>query len=393
MAPGEVKLNEFPDTLPEDFAEWDGGGAQPAGVAPVKQAPVTNARPAESRSPATARVLAPDREVERSMPQPVVRAPRPVPPPAPKAAVDQTWQPTPRPRQQSAPSRPDFAPPSNQRIAEAKLAEALRPDDEPGKRSHRTVAIAVGAAVVCVGLGAGYMLYTWRSHAQQHPLTATDTSTINASLPGASADAKPDPRNATGGTANTQKPASAQQPGAQGSPSNDQQSSADTTSTETAPQQNPAPNVNMAQFTSASSIPRNRQGASAPEPANLNASQMAGGNSGANPMFNTSSNQHVQFAPSKPIEVAAGALTSSLIKRTLPIYPEIARNSHVSGVVTVAITITPQGTVAEAHAVSGPVLLRPAAVEAVRNWRFRPYLVNNHPVSVQSNVNVDFALQ
>ena len=141
----------------------------------------------------------------------------------------------------------------------------------------------------------------------------------------------------------------------------------------TAPQQNPTPNVNMAQFTSASSIPRNQQGPSAPEPANLNASQMAGGNSGANPMFNTSSNQHVQFAPSKPIEVAAGALTSSLIKRTLPIYPEIARNSHVSGVVTVAITITPQGTVAEAHAVSGPVLLRPAAVNAVKNWRFRPY--------------------
>ena len=46
MAPGEVKLNEFPDTLPEDFAEWDGGGAQPAGVAPIKQAPVTNGRPA-----------------------------------------------------------------------------------------------------------------------------------------------------------------------------------------------------------------------------------------------------------------------------------------------------------------------------------------------------------
>jgi protein TonB len=77
----------------------------------------------------------------------------------------------------------------------------------------------------------------------------------------------------------------------------------------------------------------------------------------------------------------------------MPVYPEIARNSHVSGVVTVAITITPQGTVAEAHAVSGPVLLRPAAVDAVKNWRFRPYLVNNHPVPVQSNVNVDFALQ
>jgi len=184
MAPGEVKVNAFPDTLPEDFAEWDGGGAQPTVVAPVKQASATSARPAETRPPATARVVAPDREIERSMPQPVVRAPKPVPPPAAKAAVEQTWQPAPRARQQSAPAKPDFAPPSTQRNAEAKLAEALWPEAEQkkkakaesGTRGHRTVAVAVGVVVLCAGLGAGgYMMYIWRSHAQQHPQTATDT--------------------------------------------------------------------------------------------------------------------------------------------------------------------------------------------------------------------------
>jgi protein TonB len=402
MAPGEVKVNAFPDTLPEDFAEWDGGGAQPTVVAPVKQASATSARPAETRPPATARVVAPDREIERSMPQPVVRAPKPVPPPAAKAAVEQTWQPAPRARQQSAPAKPDFAPPSTQRNAEAKLAEALWPEAEQkkkakaesGTRGHRTVAVAVGVVVLCAGLGAGgYMMYIWRSHAQQHPQTATDTSTANASQPGTSPDAKPDPRNATAGTANPQTSASAQKPGAQGSPSDTQQSSADATSSDTAPQQNAAPSADMSQFTAAPSIPHNSPGASAPEPANLDASHMGGGNSGANPMFNTSSKEHVQFAPSKPIEVASGALTSTLVKKTMPEYPQIARNMHVSGVVTVAITITPQGTVAEAHAVSGPVLLRPSAVEAVKSWRFKPYLVNNRPVAVQSNVNVDFSLQ
>jgi protein TonB len=120
---------------------------------------------------------------------------------------------------------------------------------------------------------------------------------------------------------------------------------------------------------------------------------MAGGNSGANPMFNSSNKEHVQFAPNKPIEVASGVLSPTLVKKTVPEYPPIARNMHVSGVVTVAISITPQGTVSDAHAISGPILLRQAAVDAVRNWRFRPYLVNNRPVAVQTDVNVDFALQ
>jgi protein TonB len=149
----------------------------------------------------------------------------------------------------------------------------------------------------------------------------------------------------------------------------------------------------MSQFTAAPSIPHNQQGGGAPEPApNLDASHM-GDNSGVNPMFNSSNKEHVQFAPSKPIEVASGVLSPTLIKKTVPEYPAIARNMHVSGVVAVAITITPQGTVAEAHAISGPILLRQSAVDAVRGWRFRPYLVNNHAVAVQSSVNVDFALQ
>lgn len=395
MAPSrEVKLPEIPDTLPEDFAEWDGGELQPQAPAPVKQTPVQSVRPAETRVPAATRVLVSDMEVERSMPQPVVRAPKPAPPPAAKATVEQTWQPAPRPRQQSAPAQSEFAPSANQRAAEAKLADALWPEaeqkkkakSEPGQPNRRPLVIA-GAAALCIGLAAGGALYFYRSHSQPKPQPLSETTVANVTEPAGSPDAKPDPRNGTAGSANPQT--SAQQP-SQNSQSNAQQAAADQTPQE-APQQNPTPNVNMAQFTSASSIPRGQQGGSAPEPGELDASHMGSGNSGM--PFATSNREHVQFAPSKPIEVAAGALTSSLIKRTMPVYPEIARNSHVSGVVTVAITITPQGTVADAHAVSGPVLLRPAAVDAVKNWRFRPYLVNNHPVSVQSNVNVDFALQ
>jgi protein TonB len=143
----------------------------------------------------------------------------------------------------------------------------------------------------------------------------------------------------------------------------------------------------MAQFNAQSQIPRGQQQPSGPAPTgNL---MMDGGT--AAPMIGGSNNQHVQFVASKPIDVSSAAL--QLTRRTTPDYPEIARNSHVSGVVSVAITITPQGTVADARATNGPALLRQPAVNAVRNWRFKPYMLNGHPVAVTSNVNVNFAIQ
>lgn len=405
MAPREVKLPEFPDTLPEDFAEWDGGAAQQQPAPPVKQAPVQNVRPAETRpaAPPPPKAAPPIREVERTAPQPVVRAAKPAPAPAAKAAVDQTWQPTPRPKQPSAPpARPvEYTPAPAQRNVEAKLAEAMWPEAEQKKAArseaaprggHRSVAIGIGAAVVCAGLGAGYMLYSWHSHAQPQPQTmAATTTAANPAVPSAPDAAKPDPRNTLKGStaANAQNSSADQQQPAQDA---NAQQSADNTATDNTQPQNPAPNVNMAQFTTQSQIPRNQQPASAPEPSgNIDASHMAGGNSGL--AFGGSGGEHVQFAPSKPIDVSSTVLSSTLVKRTMPQYPSIARSMHVSGVVTVAITLTPQGTVAEAHAISGPTLLRPAAVDAVRKWRFRPYLVNNRPVPVQSSVNVDFAMQ
>jgi len=401
MAPREVNTSEFPDTLPEDFAEWDGGEQQaPAAPPPVKEPPVERVRPVETRPPAAARVVVNNLEVERPMPTSVVRPAKAAAPAAPQAPVEKTWQPAPRPKQTSSSApKVDRAPSSSQRAAEAKLAEALWPADQkkkaktqPVSGGHRAMAIALGA-VVCVGLGAGFGLYLWRSHSQpQQPATA-ETTTIKVPEPGVPADMKPDPRNATPGKNGIlpgQTPSSStQQTSAQGTSTQAQQQAADNTPATPQPA-NPTPNVNMSQFTAASSIPHNQQGGNAPEPGNIDMSRMGGG---SGPVFGSSNQGHVQFAPSKPIEVASGVLSPTLIKKTTPEYPPIARNMHVSGVVTVAITITPQGTVAEAHAISGPILLRQSAVDAVKNWRFRPYLVNNRPVAVETDVNVDFALQ
>ncbi|MGH9562421.1 MAG: TonB family protein [Terracidiphilus sp.] len=323
----------------------------------------------------------------------------PVAPPkaAPRPEVDQAWQP-PRPKQASAPAKPEFAP-ANQRNAEAKLAEALWPEgeqkkkakSEEGESKSRTIPMVIGAAVVCVGLGGGYFLYSLKSHPQPHPQpTVSETAVTNPTEPiEPTPSGKPDPRNATNGT-NPGLNGKGQPTSAQQANQNSSQSAAQDTSAENAADNTPqqaTPQVNMANFNAQSQIPRGGQQPNEPAPSgNL----MMGGGTTA-PMIGGSSNSHVQFAPSKPIDVSSAAL--QLTKRTTPDYPEIARNSHVSGVVTVAITITPQGTVADARATNGPALLRQPAVNAVRSWRFKPYMLNGHPIAVTSNVNVNFAIQ
>ncbi len=251
--------------------------------------------------------------------------------------------------------------------------------------------MVIGAAVVCVGLGGGYFIYSLKSHQQPHPQpTVSETTVTNPTEPLAGTpEGKPDPRNATNSAnpaSNTKGQAASAQQANQNSSQSAQDSSADNTANNT-PQQAPPPAASMAQFNAQSQIPRGGQQPTGPAPTgNL---MMDGGT--ATPMIGGSNNQHVQFVASKPIDVSSAAL--QLTKRTTPDYPEIARNSHVSGVVSVSITITPQGTVADARAINGPALLRQPAVNAVRSWRFKPYMLNGHPVAVISNVNVNFAIQ
>jgi protein TonB len=64
----------------------------------------------------------------------------------------------------------------------------------------------------------------------------------------------------------------------------------------------------------------------------------------------------------------------------------------VAGTVELHATITTNGTIKDLRAVSGPALLRQAAVDAVRNWRYKPYRLNNQPVEVETTINIVFTL-
>lgn len=79
-------------------------------------------------------------------------------------------------------------------------------------------------------------------------------------------------------------------------------------------------------------------------------------------------------------------------RNVLPVYPEIARAARVQGNVVLDCTISREGRVVDVKVLSGHVLLQPAAVEAVRQWLYRPTLLNGVPVPVVMTVTVRFTL-
>jgi periplasmic protein TonB len=96
---------------------------------------------------------------------------------------------------------------------------------------------------------------------------------------------------------------------------------------------------------------------------------------------------------SKPVFVSQGAQEAMLIRRVEPLYPTIARQIHLSGTVELRAIIAKDGGVIDLEVVSGNPILARAAVEAVRQWRYRPTRLNNQPIEVQTFITVKFVLE
>jgi protein TonB len=81
-----------------------------------------------------------------------------------------------------------------------------------------------------------------------------------------------------------------------------------------------------------------------------------------------------------------------LLKRVNPNYPEDARQARIQGSVLLKVVISREGNVAEMHVPSGHPLLVPAAVDAVKRWEYRPYILNGNPVEIDSQIRANFTL-
>jgi periplasmic protein TonB len=92
------------------------------------------------------------------------------------------------------------------------------------------------------------------------------------------------------------------------------------------------------------------------------------------------------------IRVSQGVTAGLVIKRVNPVYPPLARTARVQGSVLLAAVIGKDGTIQNLHVVSGHPLLQGAAMDAVRQWRYKPYILNGEPVEVDTQVTVNFTL-
>jgi TonB family protein len=82
-----------------------------------------------------------------------------------------------------------------------------------------------------------------------------------------------------------------------------------------------------------------------------------------------------------------------LIHKVAPKYPKAAKKAHIEGTVVLSATIFKDGTIHHLDVVSGPAELIPAAMEAVRQWRYSPpYMLKNEPVAVTTPIIVNFEL-
>ena len=104
----------------------------------------------------------------------------------------------------------------------------------------------------------------------------------------------------------------------------------------------------------------------------------------------------VQVSPlqgSGAVRISGGVMASLLIEKVDPVYPPIALAAHVGGTVVLHALISKEGKVTNLQAVSGPNMLMGAAIDAVRHWAYKPYLLNGEPVDVDTTVVVSFDLK
>jgi protein TonB len=85
-------------------------------------------------------------------------------------------------------------------------------------------------------------------------------------------------------------------------------------------------------------------------------------------------------------------LEGSLIRRVQPLYPPLARSARIQGPVVLAATINTDGTMKNLKLLSGHPMLVPAAIEAVSQWRYRPYVLNGEAIEVETQITVNFIL-
>ena len=390
MAP-PAKITEETElsTLPADFGEWD-SGAPPATLpddffdsdAPSESAPAKAvALPAEVEERAEAVSSKRERAAAEARRRAEAKAEAEAEAKARKQAEADARAEANAKKQAEAEARAE-AIARKQAEAEARAeakarkqarAEAKDEYEEEGKGKTKMVIIAI--IVLALLGGGGFYAYNLRKPAPKPVVTEqTVAQPVESASLGQAGKPKPGPTPATA----TPTPA------------------AETAQTATTQEPTTAPVQSAAKEAQLKATSRLAQGmkpaadTSAPPPTGGISMDM--GNTTASNPFGAKPGPKVTAAAPKVINVSGSVMAGRAVSRPSPVYPSFARTARVEGTVVLHANISKAGTIENLSVISGPQMLRQAALDAVKNWRYKPYLLDNEPVEVETTVNVIFVL-
>lgn len=99
-----------------------------------------------------------------------------------------------------------------------------------------------------------------------------------------------------------------------------------------------------------------------------------------------------KIAAPQRVRLSQGVTEGNLVNKVTPLYPDIAKRARIQGIVVLQAVISKQGAIENLRVVSGHPMLTQSALDAVRQWRYRPYLLNGEPVEVETQITVNFNL-
>jgi TonB family protein len=95
----------------------------------------------------------------------------------------------------------------------------------------------------------------------------------------------------------------------------------------------------------------------------------------------------------RQLSVPAAVMSRNLTNKAVPIYPPAAKKAKIQGTVVLGAVIGKDGNIKSLRVLSGPSELQQSALDAVRQWTYKPYLLNGDPIEVETTVNIVYSLQ
>ena len=140
----------------------------------------------------------------------------------------------------------------------------------------------------------------------------------------------------------------------------------------------------------APSTPVQQDATPAPPPVSLNVASNA--NDQALSGIMSTSGANLPRQPIQAVKVSQGVSQGLLVKSVQPVYPQTARQMRVQGSVELLANIGKDGSITAVKVLSGPQVLSRAAIDAVKQWQYKPYYLDDQPVEIQTQITVNFKL-